>query len=52
MTVALMKGGIAFATPEDAGAPPACSGTIFVLHDKPEKEWLAWTPKISIPSGN
>ncbi len=38
----LVVGGIAFATPEDPRSPPAKDGTIFVLHDKPEKEWLSW----------
>jgi len=45
----LAIGGIAFATP-DAGGPPAKAGTIFVLHDQAEKEWLTWTPKIPLPS--
>jgi paraquat-inducible protein B len=45
----LAAGGIAFATPE-ANAGPAKDGTIFVLHDKPEKEWLTWAPKIQIPA--
>jgi paraquat-inducible protein B len=44
----LFIGGVAFATPE--GAAPAPAGTMFVLHDAPEKEWLAWTPKISLPA--
>ena len=47
----LVVGGIAFATPEDPGSPLAKNGAIFVLHDKPEKEWLSWTPKIPIPTG-
>jgi paraquat-inducible protein B len=47
----LIAGGIAFATP-DAASPPATEDTIFVLHDKPEKEWLAWAPKIPIPPGD
>ena len=46
----LVVGGIAFATPEDPRGPPAKDGTIFVLHDKPEKEWLSWLPKIPIPA--
>jgi len=46
----LVVGGIAFATPEDPRSPPAKDGTIFVLHDKPEKEWLSWMPKIPIPA--
>ncbi len=44
----LAVGGVAFATPE-AGGPPAKAGTIFVLHERPEKEWLTWTPKIALP---
>ena len=46
----LVVGGIAFATPEDPRNPPAKDGTIFVLHDKPEKEWLSWLPRIPIPA--
>ena len=46
---ALLIGGIALATPEDPRASPAKSGMIFVLHDKPEEAWLAWTPKIPLP---
>jgi paraquat-inducible protein B len=45
----LVTGGIAFATPEDPNAIPVKEGTIFPLHDKPEKEWLEWRPKIPIP---
>ena len=41
----LVAGGISFATP-NAASPPAKEGTVFVLHDKPEKEWLTWAPKI------
>ena len=48
----LVTGGIAFATPEDADAPPAKETTVFLLHDKPQKEWLDWRPKISIPAGD
>jgi len=47
----LIAGGIAFATP-DAQSQPANENTIFVLHDKPEKEWLTWAPKIPLPSGD
>ena len=46
----LITGGIAFATP-DAQSPPANESTIFVLHDKPEKKWLTWTPGIPLPAG-
>jgi len=48
----LVTGGIAFATPEDPNAVPVKDGTIFPLHDQPEKEWLAWRPKIPIPTGS
>jgi paraquat-inducible protein B len=44
----LVTGGISFATPDTPG-PPARDGTIFVLHDKPEKEWLGWAPRIPVP---
>jgi paraquat-inducible protein B len=47
----LVAGGIAFATP-DGESPAAKDSSIFVLHDKPEKEWLAWMPKISLPAGD
>ena len=47
----LVAGGVVFATP-NASSPPAREGTIFVLHDKPEKEWLTWAPKIPLPAGN
>jgi len=46
----LVAGGIVFATPESE-SPPARDGNVFVLHDKPQKEWLAWAPKIPIPAG-
>jgi paraquat-inducible protein B len=45
---ALITGGVAFATPEDESLP-AKDGTIFALHDKPQKEWLEWRPRIAIP---
>ena len=48
----LVAGGIAFATPEAPDSPAPKEGTIFVLHDKPEKEWLTWAPKISLPPGD
>lgn len=44
----LVTGGISFATP-DANSAPAKNGTIFVLHEKPQKDWLDWAPKIPIP---
>jgi paraquat-inducible protein B len=45
----LAIGGVAFATPDAAG-PPAKAGTIFVLHEQADKEWLTWAPKIPIPT--
>jgi paraquat-inducible protein B len=47
----LVTGGIAFATPDADGAP-AREGTLFLLHDKPQKEWLDWRPKITVPAGD
>src|SRR5205814_8156348 len=47
----LLTGGIAFATPENPDAAQAKDGALFPLHEKPEKEWLDWRPKISIPGG-
>lgn len=48
----LVTGGIAFATPEDADAPPAKETTVFLLHDKPQKEWLDWRLKVALPAGD
>lgn len=45
----LVAGGITFATPDDA--PPAKDGTLFLLHDKPQAEWLEWRPKIPVAPG-
>jgi paraquat-inducible protein B len=44
----LVAGGIAFATPDNPDGL-AKDGTIFVLHEKPQKEWLLWAPKIKLP---
>lgn len=44
---AVVTGGIAFATPDDAG-PPASVGTLFALHERPEDQWLAWSPHLNI----
>ena len=46
---ALVAGGIAFATPEDASGAPVKDGTLFLLHEKPQLEWLDWLPKIPVP---
>jgi paraquat-inducible protein B len=45
----LVAGGIAFATPDDPKAPRARNGMAFPLYAEPNKEWLAWSPKIPIP---
>jgi paraquat-inducible protein B len=45
----LVAGGIAFATPNDPQDKPARNGTVFPLHDKPQKDWLKWMPRIPIP---
>ncbi len=41
----ILAGGVALATPDEAGAP-ATSGTIFPLHASPEDEWTTWSPTI------
>ena len=46
----LVTGGIAFATPGEGET--ARDGTLFLLHDKPQKEWLDWRPKITLPAGD
>jgi paraquat-inducible protein B len=44
---AIMKGGIALATPDDEKVGAAASaGDHFPLHDKAEKKWLDWNPDI------
>lgn len=44
---AIMAGGIALATPEkEAMGAPVASGFRFLLHEKPEAEWLDWNPDI------
>jgi paraquat-inducible protein B len=47
-----VAGGIAFATPNDKqGQPtsgPAADGTEFELFDEAKKEWLSWSPRISL----
>lgn len=45
----LVAGGIALATPNDPSARPVNDGAVFRLHEKPEKKWLGWAPKIPIP---
>lgn len=45
----LMSGGVAFATPSE-GSARAASGSVFSLHDEPQKHWLDWRPHIWIGS--
>jgi paraquat-inducible protein B len=46
----LLTGGVAFATPEQNFGPPAHEATSFVLHDRPEDDWLKWKAKITLPA--
>lgn len=43
----LITGGVAFATPDNGGAP-ATSEAHFSLHSKPEEEWLKWRPALAV----
>jgi len=43
----LAYGGIEFATPPDMG-PRIKTGHVFKLNAEPRKEWLSWTPEISL----
>jgi paraquat-inducible protein B len=44
---ALLEGGIAFATPDNAVmGGPAKQGQTFVLNEEVNEEWLKWAPKI------
>jgi paraquat-inducible protein B len=45
---ALLRGGVAFATPKDGGAA-ARSGATYRLYSEPKKEWQAWAPHIRLP---
>jgi len=47
---ALVAGGIAFATPDDPGGPAVKDGTLFLLHERPQIEWLDWLPRIPVPA--
>jgi paraquat-inducible protein B len=46
----LVGGGLAFATPDDSSGTVK-DGTLFLLHDKPQPEWLEWMPKIPVAAG-
>ncbi len=44
---AIIRGGIALATPDgDRTGPAISSGHLFSLHDHPEKQWLDWSPDV------
>lgn len=46
---AILTGGIAFATPNNQQMGPASkNGAVFQLYDKPEDEWLKWSPNIDL----
>jgi paraquat-inducible protein B len=47
----VVSGGLTFATPEEGkGGEAVKDGAIFRLYEEPKKEWLEWSPAISIPS--
>ncbi|MBU1566888.1 MAG: MCE family protein [Proteobacteria bacterium] len=44
---AIIRGGIALATPDGEHTGPAISaGHLFSLYDQPEKQWLDWSPDV------
>jgi paraquat-inducible protein B len=47
----LVMGGVAFATPDDAGRP-AAAGAVFSLYDKPDNKWLLWSPSIALTNAS
>ncbi len=47
---ALLRGGVAFATPNEPG-PPAKAGSIFALQSEGQAEWRSWSPRIWIGGG-
>ncbi len=42
-----LRGGVAFATPEEPGAK-VVTGYRFTLLEQPEREWLSWQPRIAV----
>ena len=46
----LITGGIEMATPEDSG-DVVNTGHRFLLHERPESDWLKWTPSIGFGVG-
>ena len=47
---ALLSGGVAFATPDNAG-PPAANGSVFDLQPAMKDSWAKWKPRISLEGG-
>jgi paraquat-inducible protein B len=45
----ILTGGVAFATPEKAPGNLVIDSTAFVLHDRPEDDWLKWRAKLPLP---
>ena len=47
--IAILEGGIAFATPNnDAMGKPVKDGAVFQLHDSVKEAWLKWDPEIKL----
>lgn len=46
---AMMTGGVAFATPDQPGAPVG-DGAQFTLHPEPDDDWLEWSPSLPYAS--
>ena len=44
----LVKGGVAFATPDSTGEPVA-RGSVFELHPKARDSWQGWSPSLESP---
>lgn len=44
----MISGGIALATPDNAG-PPAENGTVFYLNKDGDEDWLEWSPTLPLP---
>ncbi len=47
---ALLRGGVAFATPNEPG-PPVKAGSVFALQAEGKSEWRSWSPRIWIGGG-
>lgn len=42
----MIKGGVAFAVPSEGKGRKARNGDTFYLYEKPDKEWIKWSPKL------